>query len=79
MLESLFNKVVDLQPAVLLKKRLQQKCSPVILQKLLRTFLTEHLRVTASVQAFVSFNLAFFTSVDVTYDFLMISGEIEVD
>ena len=43
------------------------------------TFLTEHLRVTASVQAFVSFNLAFFTSVDVTYDFLMISGEIEVD
>ena len=39
-----FNKVAGLRPATLLKKRLWNKCFPVIFAKSLRTsFLTEHL------------------------------------
>ena len=39
-----FNKVADLRPATLLKKRLWHKCLPVNFVKFLRTaFLTEHL------------------------------------
>ena len=42
--ESLFNKVADLRPATLLKKRLWRTCFPVNFVKFLRTsFLTEHL------------------------------------
>ena len=48
-LKSLFNKVSGLQPAALLKKRLQHKCFPV---KLSRTrFFIEHFRTTASGKA----------------------------
>ena len=44
-LESLFNKVVGLRLATLLKKRLQQRCFPVNFAKFLRTpSLVEHLR-----------------------------------
>ena len=39
-----FNKVADLRPATLLKKRLWHRCFPVNFAKYLRTpFLTEHL------------------------------------
>ena len=39
-----FNKVADLRPATLLKKRLLERCFPVKFAKFLRTpFLTEHL------------------------------------
>ena len=42
--ESLFNKVADLRPATLLKKRLRHRCFPVNFVKLLRTtFFTENL------------------------------------
>ena len=45
-----FNKVADLRPATLLKKRLWHWCFPVNFAKFLRTpFFTEHLWVTASV------------------------------
>ena len=36
-LESLFNKVADIRPATVLKKRLQHKCFPVNFAKFLRT------------------------------------------
>ena len=43
-LKSLFNKIVTWRPATSLKKRLQYKCFPVNLAKVLRTaFLTKHL------------------------------------
>ena len=46
MLESLFNKVADLKPATLNKRRLQQRCFFVKFAKFLRTsFLTEHFRL----------------------------------
>ena len=42
--ESLFNKVVGLRPATLLKMRLWRRCFPENFAKFLRTrFLTEHL------------------------------------
>ena len=45
----LFNKVVGLRPAALLKKRLWHWCFPVNFAKRLRTlFLAEHLWATAS-------------------------------
>ena len=45
-----FNKVTGLRPATLLKKRLLDRCFPVIFVKFLRTpFYTEHLSVAASV------------------------------
>ena len=37
MLESLFNKVADLQPCNAIKKRLQHRCFPVNIAKSLRT------------------------------------------
>ena len=44
-----FNKVADLRPETLLKKRLWQRYFPVNFEKFLRTpFLTEHLSVIAS-------------------------------
>ena len=43
MLESLFNKVADLRPATLLKKRLWHRRFPVDFAKFLRTpFFTQH-------------------------------------
>ena len=45
-----YNKVPGLRPATLLKKRLLDRCFPVIFVKFLRTpFYTEHLSVAASV------------------------------
>ena len=45
MLLSLFNKVADLMPVTLLKKKLQQRCSTVNFAKFLKTpFFTEHFR-----------------------------------
>ena len=46
--ESLFNKVADLQPAFLLKKRLWHRSFPVNFGKFYRA-LTEHVGATASV------------------------------
>ena len=44
-----FNKVVDLRPAALFKKRLWHRCFPVNFAKFLRTsFFTEHLQATVS-------------------------------
>ena len=44
-----FNKVAGLRPATLLKKRLWHRCFPVNFVKISKnTFLTEHLRTTAS-------------------------------
>ena len=43
--QSLFNKVIGLRPATLLKKRLWHRCFPKNFAKFLRTpFLTEHLQ-----------------------------------
>ena len=43
--ESLFNEVAGLRPAILLKRRLWQRCFPVNFANFLRIpFLTEHLR-----------------------------------
>ena len=45
MLESLFNKVADLQPWIFSnKKRLQHRCSPVNVQNFKNSFFTEHFR-----------------------------------
>ena len=45
----LFNKVADLRPATLLRKRLWHRCFPVNFAKVSRTpFLIEHLWATAS-------------------------------
>ena len=55
---SFFNKVVDLRPATLLKKRLQHRCFPLDFTKFLRTFFfTEHLRATPSVLFFSLFKI----------------------
>ena len=43
MLESLFNKVVDLEDCNFIKRRLQRRCFPVKFAKFFRTFFTEHL------------------------------------
>ena len=50
MLESLFfNKVADLRPATLLKKRLWHRCFPMDFAKFLKAlFFTEHLWATSS-------------------------------
>ena len=47
-LESLFNKVAGVRPAILLKKRLWHRCFPVNFTKFLRTYFTEHHWATAS-------------------------------
>ena len=45
-----FNKVADLRPATLLKKRFWHRCFPLNFAKYLRTpFLTEHLVATATI------------------------------
>ena len=47
--ESLFNKVADLRPATLLKKRLWHRCFPVNFANFLRTpVFVEHLFVATS-------------------------------
>ena len=52
----LFNKVADLRPATLLKKRLYHRCFPVNFAKFLRTlFFAEHLQTSASDNAPIYF------------------------
>ena len=46
--ECLFNKVVGLRPATLLRKSLRHRCFPVNFTKFLRTTFSEHLWATAS-------------------------------
>ena len=42
-LESLFNKIADLSACSFIKKRLQNRCFPVILAKFLRTFILKNI------------------------------------
>ena len=52
MLESLFNKVLDVKAYSIVKKRLQRRCFPVNMKQLLRTpYLEKHLRMTASARS----------------------------
>ena len=56
--------VADLRPATFLKKRLWHRCFPVNFAEFLRTaFLTEHLRLAASVSAVDYFAKSFILNV----------------
>ena len=51
-LESLFNKVLDVKASSIVKKRLQRSCFPVNIKQMLRTpYLEKHLRMTASARS----------------------------
>ena len=70
--ESFFNKISDLKPTTLLKKRLQHKCFPVIFVKVLRTtfYRTHPVAAPANTKKISANVLSFFYSkVLLTTDF----------